>query len=126
MAGDNVIVFPKQSKFNIAILILLAVFVYMVVCVYSFFSKEQIVGYEVREGSLVEENRYEAVIIRDEHLAESDKTGYVNYFSAERERVGVGNLVYTLDESGTILDYAQTSNLGKNSLVTVVSGSGLK
>jgi len=116
MAGDNVIVFPKQSKFNIAILILLAVFVYMVVCVYSFFSKEQIVGYEVREGSLVEENRYEAVIIRDEHLAESDKTGYVNYFSAERDRVGVGNLVYTLDESGTILDYAQTSNLGKNSL----------
>lgn len=116
MAGDNVIVFPKQSKFNIAILILLAVFVYMVVCVYSFFSKEQIVGYEVREGSLVEENRYEAVIIRDEHLATSDKTGYVNYFSAERDRVGVGNLVYTLDESGTILDFAQTSNLGKNSL----------
>lgn len=116
MAGDNVIAFPKQSKFNIAILILLAVFVYMVVCVYSFFSKEQIVGYEVREGTLVEENRFEAVILRDEHLALSEKTGYVNYFAAERERVGVGNLVYTLDESGTILDYTETSNLSENTL----------
>ena len=116
MAKDNVIVFPKQSKFNIAILILLTVFVYMVVCVYSFFSKEQIVGYEVREGTLMEDNRYEAVILRDEKMVLSESTGYVNYFAAERERVGVGNLVYTLDESGTILDYTETANLSENSL----------
>lgn len=116
MAKDNVIVFPKQSKFNIAIVILLAVLVYLVVCVYSFFSKEQIVGYEVREGTLMEDSRYEAVILRSEKLEKCDSTGYVNYFVAERERVGVGNLVYTLDESGTILDYVETSNLSENSL----------
>ncbi len=116
MAKDNVIVFPKQSRFNVAIVILLAVFLYLVVCVYSFFSKEQIVGYEVREGSLMENNRFEAVILREEHLEKSAATGYVNYFAAERERVGVGNLVYTLDESGTILDYVETSTLNENSL----------
>ena len=116
MAKDNVIVFPKQSKFNIAILILLTVFVYLVVCVYSFFSKEQIVGYEVREGTLMEDNRYEAVILRNEKMVLSEAAGYVNYFAAERERVGVGNLVYTLDESGTILDYTETANLSENSL----------
>ncbi len=118
MARDNVIVFPKQSRLNISIVILLTVFIYLVVCVYSFFSKEQIVGYEVREGSLMEDNRYEAVILRDEHLVKSNTTGYVNYFAAERERVGVGNLVYTIDESGTILDYIETANLSKNSLDT--------
>ena len=116
MAGDNVIVFPKQSKFNIAVIILLTVFVYMVVCVFSFFSKEQIVGYEVREGSLMEENRYEAVILRSEQLVSSEKTGYINYFATEGERIGVGNLVYTLDESGTILEYTETANLDENSL----------
>ena len=116
MAKDNVIVFPKQSKFNIAILILLTVLVYLVVCVYSFFSKERIVGYEVREGTLMEDNRFEAIILRDEKLVQSEATGYVSYFAAERERIGVGNLVYTLDESGAILDYTQTVNLSKNSL----------
>ena len=116
MTRDNVIVFPKQSKFNIAIIILLTVFVYMIVCVYSFLSKEQIVGYEVREGTLIEENRYEAVILRDEQLVTADKTGYVSYFATEGERIGVGNLVYTLDESGTVLEYTETSNLGENSL----------
>ncbi len=116
MAKDNVIVFPKQSKFNIAILILLAVFVYMVVCVYAYFSKEQIVGYEVREGTLMEENRCEAVILRDEQLVTSNSAGYINYFAAERERVGVGKLVYALDESGTIKDYIETANMSENSL----------
>lgn len=116
MTRDNVIVFPKQSKFNIAIIILLTVFVYMIVCVYSFLSKEQIVGYEVREGTLIEENRYEAVILRDEQLVTADKTGYVSYFATEGERIGVGNLVYTMDESGTVLEYTETSNLGENSL----------
>ncbi len=116
MGRDNVIVFPKQSKFNIAVIILLMVFVYMVVCVYSFLSKEQIVGYEVREGTLIEDNRYEAVILRDELLVTGEKTGYVNYFATEGERIGVGNLVYTLDESGTVLEYAETSNLSENSL----------
>ncbi len=116
MAGDNVIIFPKQSKLNIAVIILLTVFVYMVVCIFSFFSKEQIVGYEVREGTLIEDNRYEAVILRNEQLVSGEKTGYVSYFATEGERIGVGNLVYTLDESGTVLEYTETSNLSENSL----------
>ena len=120
MARDNVIVFPKQSKFNIAVIIILAVLVYMAVCIYSFFSKEHIVSYEVREGVLVDDSRFEAVIIRDENLVTSKAAGYVNYFIAEREKVGVGNLVYTLDESGTILDYMEAMDAGDNSLDSAV------
>lgn len=116
MAKDNVIIFPKQSKFNAAILILLIVFVYVIVCVYTFFSKEHIVGYEVREGSLIEENRFEAVILREEILENCEKTGYINYFTTEGERVGVGKLIYTLDESGTVLEYTQTADSNSNSL----------
>ena len=116
MARDNVITFPKQSKFNISIVILLAVFVYMVVAIYSYFSKEHIVGYEVREGVLVDESRFEAVIMRDEEMVLSDGAGYLNFFVADRERVGVGKLVYALDESGSVMDYVSTVNMGKNSL----------
>ncbi len=116
MARDNVITFPKQSKFNISIVVLLAVFVYMVVAVYSYFSKEHIVGYEVREGALVEESRFEAVIMREEQMLLSDGAGYLNFFVADKERIGVGNLVYALDESGSVMDYVSTSNFSENSL----------
>lgn len=113
---DNVIMFPKQSKFNIATIILLAVLIYMAVCIYSFFSKEHIVSYEVREGILVEDSRYEAVIMRSEQLVNSKAAGYVNYFLTERDRVGVGTLVYTLDESGTVLSYLEALDAQENSL----------
>lgn len=113
---DNVIMFPKQSKFNIATIILLAVLVYMAVCIYSFFSKEHIVSYEVREGVLVGNSRYEAVVLRNEQLVKSKAAGYVNYFLAEREKVGVGNLIYTLDESGTVLSYLEAMDAQENSL----------
>lgn len=116
MQGDNVIKYPKQPKVNIVFWILFAVFVYLAVAVYSYFTKEQIVGYEVREGQLVENNRYEAVILREETLVPSETTGYINYFVSEKERVGVGGLVYVLDESGAILDYTETANLGQNTL----------
>lgn len=113
---DNVILFPKQSKFNIATIILLAVLIYMAVCIYSFFSKEHIVSYEVREGILVEDSRYEAVIMRSEQLVTSKAAGYVNYFLTERDKVGVGTLVYTLDESGTVLSYLEALDAQENSL----------
>lgn len=116
MPKDNVIAFPKQSKFNFSIFVLLAVLVYMIVAIYSYFSKEHIVGYEVREGTMVEDNRYEAVVLREEKMVLSDAAGYLNFFVAEKERVGVGNLVYALDESGTMKDYLETSNRSENTL----------
>ncbi len=116
MGTEKVIVFPKQSKFNIAVIILMTVFIYMLVCVYSFLSKEQIVGYEVREGSLMEDNRYKAVILRDEQVITGEKNGYVSYFVSEGERIGTGNLVYTLDETGTVLEYTENLDSGENAL----------
>lgn len=116
MAKDNVIIFRKQHKLNIAVVALLVIFIYVAGCIFIFFSKEQIVGYEVREGSLIEQNRYEAVILRSETLFTSPITAYVNYFASERERVAVGNLVCTLDESGTVMEYVEAAASDSNAL----------
>ncbi|MCD7806947.1 MAG: hypothetical protein LUH19_06350 [Lachnospiraceae bacterium] len=113
---DNVVSFPKQSKLNIGVIILAVVFIYIMVCVATYLSREQIQSYQVREGSLVEDTRYSGVIIRQEDVIYSDGAGYVNYFTAEKERVAVGNLVYTLDSSGTIKDYTDLLNADENSL----------
>ncbi|MCD7842811.1 MAG: hypothetical protein LUG56_10130, partial [Lachnospiraceae bacterium] len=115
-AKSNVVPFPKQSKLNIGVIILAVVFIYVMVCVATYLSREQIQSYQVREGSLVENARYTGVIVREETVVYSDGAGYVNYFAAEKERVAVGNLVYTLDSSGTIKDYTDLLNADENSL----------
>ena len=42
---------------------------------------------------------------------------YINYYAREGERVGVGNLVYTIDESGKLADYLNADD-GGNSLTS--------
>ncbi|MCD8325248.1 MAG: hypothetical protein LUC90_00800 [Lachnospiraceae bacterium] len=113
---DNVVPFPKQSKLNIGVVILAVVFIYVMICVATYLSKEQIQSYQVREGSLVEDTRYSGIIVRQEDVVYSDAAGYVNYFAAEKDRVAVGNLVYTLDSSGTLKDYTDLLSADDNSL----------
>ena len=115
-AGNNVVPFPKQSKLNIGVVILAVIFIYVMVCVATYLSREQIQSYQVREGSLVENTRYTGVVVREETVVYSTGAGYVNYFTAEKERVAVGNLVYTLDSSGTIKDYTELLNADENAL----------
>ena len=61
-------------------------------------------------GSLSSNNIYRGIALRDEEIVNAQKAGYVNYYAREGERVGVGNLVYTLDESGRLADYISTEN----------------
>ncbi len=107
MAQNNITRMPKQSKFNIGLIVLIVIFIYVLVFVISYLSKEQVQGYEVRTGSLVTPSSFEAVILRDEEVVTSTAAGYVNYFVAEGERVAVNNLVYTLDETGVLAQYTQ-------------------
>ncbi len=82
--------------------------IYIIICVFIYFNKKHIVGYEVMEGSLSSNNIYEAVALRAEEVFQTDKAGYINYFATEGQRVAVGNLVYTVDESGELLDYLKS------------------
>lgn len=81
-----------------------------------YFTSKHIVWYEVQEGSLSTNNTYEAIAIRDETIVNATDNGYVNYFAREGARVAVGDLVYTVDESGKLNDYIGISSTGENSL----------
>ncbi|SEK35631.1 hypothetical protein SAMN04487770_101246 [Butyrivibrio sp. ob235] len=100
--------YPSFLHINVGIIFFAFMMVYVVICVFSYFSKKHIVGYEVREGSLSSNNIYEAVALRQEKVVEASNAGYVNYFATEGQRVAVGNLVYTVDESGDLLEYLKT------------------
>lgn len=108
--------YRKPVNLNIGMIIFVAIFVYVVICVVMYFQTSHIVRYEVKEGSLATNNMYRGVVIRDEVVVNADSAGYVNYYAREGERVGNGSLVYTLDETGTLNTYLENMAQGENTL----------
>ncbi|MCM1161686.1 MAG: hypothetical protein NC412_10720 [Roseburia sp.] len=95
---------------NIGMIIFGIIFVYIIICVYMYFTSKHIIGYEVTTGSLSVSNVYTGLALRTEEPVASTQSGYVNYFAREGEHVGVGNLVCTIDESGKIADMIDTDD----------------
>lgn len=114
--NNNVIKYRKPLNINIGMLIFAAIFVYIIVCIFGYFTAKHIVPYEVKEGSLTSNNIYQGIALRSEEIVTATQAGYINYYAREGERVGVGNLVYTLDESGKLSEYLNDEGSGENSL----------
>ena len=112
MAGKNnrkVTTYPSTiNGINIGMIFFAVVAIYIIISVITYIRRDHMVGYQVMEGSLSSNNIYDAVAIRSEKIITSDNAGYVNYFATEGGRVAVGNLVYTVDESGQLLEFLKS------------------
>lgn len=112
----NIKKYRKPLNINIGMIIFAFIFIYVCFYVAAYFKDNHIKPYEVREGSLAAENLYTGIIIREEQTVTAQASGYVNYYAREGERVAVGDLVYTVDETGRLSDYISSEELGSNSL----------
>jgi len=108
--NNKIVKYRKPLNVNIGMVIFAAIFVYIIVCVFGYFTEKHIVPYQVKEGSLSSNNIYQGVALRTEKVVTASQAGYINYYAREGERVGVGNLVYTLDESGKLAEYLNAEN----------------
>ena len=109
--------YPRNiNNINIGMIFFAVMAIYIIISVITYFRRDHMVGYEVKEGSLSTNNIYDAVALRTEEIVESDTAGYVNYFATEGGRVAVGNLVYTVDESGQLLEYLKSQGSEEVSL----------
>ena len=112
--NNNVTNIKRSHGKNFGLIIFLVIFVYIIIAIVNYFSQKHIESYQVMMGSLSSNNIYKGVALRDETIVRADKNGYVNYFAREGERVGVGNLVYTIDESGRLSTYLEESSDNSN------------
>lgn len=108
--------YRRPVNLNIGMVIFAVIFIYVVICVIMYFKTDHIVGYSVMEGSLTSNNIYKGIALRDEKVVTSQDAGYINYFAREGERAAVGNLIYTVDETGRLADYIKASESGENTL----------
>lgn len=92
----NIEVYRKKWSMNIGIVIFGAIFIYLLVTVLVYLTSKHVSVYEVREGSILKDNAYTGMAIREEKIITSEEEGYVNYIVAEGEKVGRKTNIYSL------------------------------
>lgn len=108
--------YKRPRNVNIGMIIFGFIFVYILICIFMYFTDKQIRGYEVKEGALSENNVYKGIVLREEHIVGNEKAGYVNYYAREGSRVATGDLVYTVDETGQLSEMIKSAETSDSTL----------
>lgn len=115
--NSKVTTYRKPLNLNVGVVIFAFIFVYLVASVVIYMGKEEVHIYEVTEGVLTDSAYagYTALVLRDETVTTADASGYINYYIRDGRKVGKGDLVYTIDETGRMLELFD-QNTGESSL----------
>ena len=106
----------KTPRLNLGMMFFGIIFVYIVVCVFMFFTTKHVAGYQVKKGSLFVNNMYTGLALREENIINSNYSGYLNYYVSEGSRIGAYKMVCTVDEGGRIQDIMNEQSMGENAL----------
>ena len=93
---------------DIGTVIFFIILIYLLFSIMVYLTSRKTAVYEVRMGTLSENAAYRGIALRQELVIGSRYTGNINYYNKEGERVRTGGLVYTVDETRDIQDYADT------------------
>lgn len=105
--------FKKKRELNLGIFLFAIVFIYLVVTVILYFTRGSISVYEVREGSIVRDNSYTGLIIRQETTVNAEESGYVSYFQNGNSKIKAGTNIYAISQEP--LDTESVSDEEENS-----------
>ncbi len=94
----------KKKKFhpNLSFFIFFLILMYIVILAWGYLSQDHVSIYEVNAAKLDDDTPLYGYIMRSEEVVNSEADGYINYYNAEGNRVGVGDVIYTLDTSGDV------------------------
>ena len=93
---SNVLRYRKPRQLNIGIVVFGIIFIYLIATIVMYITAPHVTAYEVRQGSILKDNAYTALALRNERIVCADSAGYINYYVEENSKVRVGTKVYTL------------------------------
>lgn len=126
MADNNIKKYRKPLNINIGMVFFLIIMIYILICTVMYFTSKHVIGYEVMTGSLSVSNVYEGIAIREETIVTSTGSGYVNYYAREGEKVGCGNVICSIDETGQLKDMMTKEAQDGNSILSSQDYSEIK
>lgn len=87
--------------------ILLGLFaVYLLVLFVQSLTREHVSIYEVNRKQIADNEHLRGIILRDEEIITSKKSGYANYYVGEGARLSATTTVYSIDADGTAVEKA--------------------
>ena len=108
--------YKKPLNINLGMIFFGVIFVYIIVCVFMYFTNKHVAGYQVKKGSLFVDNVYTGLALREESIITSNYSGYLNYYVREGSRIGAYKMVCTVDEGGRLKDIMNEQSMGENAL----------
>ena len=106
----------KPKGINLGMIFFGIIFLYIIVCVFMYFTTKHVAGYQVKTGSLFVDNIYTGLALREETIINSNYSGYLNYYVSEGSRIGAYKMVCTVDEGGRLQDIMNEQSMGENAL----------
>lgn len=113
---SNIIKYRKRKHLNIGIVIFGIIFIYLLATIVMYLTAPQISVYEVRQGSILKDNAYTGLSVREETVVYADAAGYANFYAENISKVKVGTKVYTL--SSEKLDFDEVDNTQPDHVMT--------
>ena len=102
----NIVKYRRPRGINVGILVFVFILIEMIVAISGYLNTKHISPYEVRRGSLYKNSLYTGIALREEEIVTAADSGYINYYVREGQHVAVGDLVYTIDETGRLSESA--------------------
>lgn len=88
--------YKTKQEMNIGILLFALILIYLIITMITYATSKQITVYEVREGSIVKDNSYTGLAVREEMVVNAEADGYVSYFQSETSKIKKGTNIYAL------------------------------
>lgn len=105
---EKIIPYRKRKQINIGIVIFGIIFIYLIATIVMYITAPHITVYEVRQGSILKDNAYTGLALREETVVYADDSGYINYYAENNSKVRSGTTIYTL--SNEKLEFEEEKN----------------
>ena len=94
----NIKKYKNRREWNVGIVIFIIIFIYLIVTIFTYATSKKVSAYEVRKGSIVKDNSYIGLAIRQESVIKTEAGGYINYYQNENSKVKAGASVYAVSD----------------------------
>lgn len=106
----KVVRYRRPFHLNIGIIVFGIIFIYMMFYIFTYLTSTHTSVYEVVQGTIAINNSYTALALRNEEVFYSDRGGSVNYYVKDASKVGVGDLICSIDGDGAIAKQINEAN----------------
>ncbi len=96
---NKVVKFKKRKSMSVGVVVFFVLFLYIVIKVGIYLTKEQMTIYEVLDGSTAIDNRVTGIILRQEELINSSKAGYIISYQRDCSRVAKDAPLFSINNT---------------------------